>query len=195
MVSPRPARAWSRKDTEAGSWTGSCGATGFADAIQKTVATASSVAHESEARLQALPGGSHGFRGLPVVAKPIALVPPGANGKRWSHSSSLLDPSAPACNDPSSAEGARDRVVALAIVRCRAGARSKQSCAAAHTDARYWAIGQARTRRPLSAPAEQSESARVGGSIMKAAVRRGAVGCASRRKRGPREGPQNRWFA
>ena len=28
-------------------------------------------------------------------------------------------------------------LVALAIVRCRAGARSKQSCAAAHSDARY----------------------------------------------------------
>jgi hypothetical protein len=36
--------------------------------------------------------------------------------------------------------------VALAIVRCRAGARSKQSCAAAHTDARYWAKAQASRR-------------------------------------------------
>ncbi|MGZ6789314.1 MAG: hypothetical protein ACXVGQ_05200, partial [Mycobacteriaceae bacterium] len=33
--------------------------------------------------------------------------------------------------------------VALAIVRCRAGASSKQSCAAAHTDARYWANARA----------------------------------------------------
>src|SRR5450755_4145884 len=32
-----------------------------------------------------------------------------------------------------------DCLVALAIVRCRAAARSKQSCGAAHTDARYWA--------------------------------------------------------
>lgn len=33
---------------------------------------------------------------------------------------------------------------ALAIVRCRAGARSKESSRAARTDARYWAMGAAR---------------------------------------------------
>ena len=42
--------------------------------------------------------------------------------------------------------------VALAIVRGRAGARAKQSCATALTDARYWAGAQARNylARPRS---------------------------------------------
>jgi hypothetical protein len=48
--------------------------------------------------------------------------------------------------------------VALAIVRCRAGARSKQSCAAAHTDARYWAIGGARDKRCRRSPSRISGS-------------------------------------
>ena len=45
--------------------------------------------------------------------------------------------------------------VALAIVRCRASARPKQSCAAAHTDARYWAIATAH-RVCLAADCQQS---------------------------------------
>jgi hypothetical protein len=51
---------------------------------------------------------------------------------------------APSRSDP------HECFVALAIVRRRAGARSKQSCAAGHTDARYWATAAARCRiRPL----------------------------------------------
>ena len=48
------------------------------------------------------------------------------------------------CSPPSAATLSRPRLrmrkVALAIVPCRAGARSKQSCAAAHADGRNWAI-------------------------------------------------------
>jgi hypothetical protein len=44
-----------------------------------------------------------------------------------------------------------ERRVALAIIRCWAGARSKQSCGAVRTDARYWANSAARrhVRSPL----------------------------------------------
>jgi hypothetical protein len=74
--------------------------------------------------------------------------------------------------------------VALAIVRCRAGARSKQSCAAAHTDARYWANPQARCD---AKPPDRDDR-----YVANAIVRREAAG---RRKRscGPRQPDARDW--
>jgi hypothetical protein len=62
----------------------------------------------------------------------------------------------PAGGTPSSCHTTADeRAVALATVRCRGGARSKQSCAVAHTDARYWAEAEVPRRRRSRLPSSQ----------------------------------------